>query len=451
MAQLNEAIARYHNIIESDRYRDLGWVSDLESRMKEAHLTNGSRVVSPVLRPHFITSRQYANLVKASEALYSAIDRTEKLALSNPALMARMHMLPAEKMLASVNPGYSYMAITAQLDTHIDNGSLQVLSYRADTPSGVIYGEALNNLFYDSEPVKEFRKKYKLTKLGGAKPLIQSIAKAYREFGGKTKSPQIAILEFRQPFQTAESPENGLLADYLRGEGYATEIITPDQLEYRNGALRRGAFQIDVIYRRVSVSEFLIRFDLNHPLVRAYREHKVCVVNSFRSELTQKKAMFDLLTDEEITKGFPAAERRAVRDFIPWTRVVTATKSTYRGETIDLPEFILQNREKLVLRPNDGSDDRTYWGEELDAAGWERALKNSFRSSYVVQEVVKPNIATFPVNRFGNLEMQDLVVDVHPHSFLGKVHGCSTWVKPAGSSGFSSVNGLAPTFILDSK
>jgi len=44
------------------------------------------------------------------------------------------------------------------------------------------------------------------------------------------------------------------------------------------------------------VQEFLLRFDLTHPLVRAYRDHTVCVVNSFRSELAHKKAMFGLLT-----------------------------------------------------------------------------------------------------------------------------------------------------------
>ena len=58
----------------------------------------------------------------------------------------------------------------------------------------------------------------------------------------------------------------------FRHDGYQTEIITPDQLEYRNGVLRRGDFTVDLVYRRVRVSEFLIRFDLNHPLVRAYRD-----------------------------------------------------------------------------------------------------------------------------------------------------------------------------------
>ena len=44
-----------------------------------------------------------------------------------------------------------------------------------------------------------------------------------------------------------------------------------------------------------------------------------------------------------------------------------------------------------------------------------------------------------------------MLVDVHPHAFLGKVNGCSTYLTPAGNNGFSTVSGLAPTFILNSR
>jgi uncharacterized circularly permuted ATP-grasp superfamily protein len=447
MTQLNEAVARYHKLLEGEPYKDLGWAAELEEKMRAQHLTLGGRPVSPVLRPHFVSQRQYANLVKAAEALYSAIDRIEKIALSTPAFMSRMEMLPAEKMLAAVNPGYPYMAVTSLLDTHLNNGTLHFVGYTADTPAGVVYGEALNNLFYESEPVKDFRRKYKLSKVGGTKPLLQSLLKAYKEFGGK-KSPNIAILEFRQPFQSSESSEYLLLTELFRRENFPTEVVSPDQLEFRNGVLRKGDFQIDLVYRRVKVSEFLVRFDLTHPLVRAYREGAVCVVNSFRSELAQKKAIFDLLTDETITAGFPTAERKAIRDFIPWTRVVTASKTAYHNQTVDLPEFILANREKLVLKPNDDSGDRdSFRGAELDDAAWERAT----RSSYVVQEVVEPSTAVFPMNRSGHVEMQEMQIDVHPHSFLGRVNGCSTWLRAVGASKFSTIAGLAPTFILDGR
>ena len=61
-----------------------------------------------------------------------------------------MELLPAEKMLASIDPGYPFLAVTSLLDTHLNNGTLHFVDYVADTPVGVAYGEALADLFYDS-------------------------------------------------------------------------------------------------------------------------------------------------------------------------------------------------------------------------------------------------------------------------------------------------------------
>jgi hypothetical protein len=451
MNQLSEAVTRYHKILEGDHYKDLSWAHDLQERMKAHNLVAAGRPVSPVLRPHFITRRQYAGLVKAVESFSSSLQRVQAKALGSPALLARMELLPAEKMLAAVDPGYSFPAVTSLLDTHINNGTLRFSRYIPDTPVGVAYGEALADIFYDAAPVREFRKRYRLEKLPGAKYLLQAVLKAYKEWGGKNKKPNVAILELRQPFQTGESGESALIAELFRREGLQVEVVTPEQLEYRENVLRKGAFNIDLIFRRLKVQEFLVRFDLAHPLLRAYRERAVCMVNSFRSELAHKKAIFDLLTDEDITADFPAAERKAIKEFVPWTRVVQETKTKYRNRTVDLPEFILHNRNKLVLRPNDDGDQQSFRGSEVDEVAWEKAVRSALRSPYVVQEALEPVVDVFPILQYGHLEMQKMRVDVHPHSYLGKVQGCSSWLTAAGPSGFSTLAGIAPTFILEQK
>lgn len=458
MSQVGEAINRFHKLLESEPYRDMTWAEALQARMKQEHLLLGTRPVSPVLRPHFITNRQYQNLVKAAESLFSAIHRTLELALANPTLLNRMQLLPAEKMLAAIDPGYPFLSVTGLLDTNLNNGSLRFTEYNAETPTGVAFSEALSNMFYDSPPMKEFRKRYSLTKLGGNKHLLQALLKAYKEYTGKAaaaankKKPHIAILEFRQPFQTTPAPEHQLLAEMFRKEECETEVVSPEQLEYRNGVLKKGEFTIDLIYRRMKVNEFLVRFDLTHPLVRAYQDRRVCIVNSFRAELARKKAIFDLLTDEKVTAGFPATERKAIKEFIPWTRVVTAGITTYDGKHVDLMDFIQKNRPRLVLKPNDDSAELPiYRGVTMDDAAWERAMKLTQRQPYVVQQVTETARVPFPVLQYGTVQVKDLNVDVHPHSFLGKVYGCSSWLTTEAPGGARSAIGLAPTFIIDSK
>ncbi len=451
MTQLGEAIARYHKLIESEPYKDLAWAAALQESMSAAHLTSGSRPVSPFLRPHFLSRRQHAALVKAAESLLSAIDRIKQMALANPALLARMQLLPAEKMLAAIDPGYPFLAVTSLLNTHFGGGALRFVNYNADTAPGVAYGEALSDLFYDCPPVKEFRRRYSLAKMGGTRQLVPAVLRAWKEFGGK-KKPRIGVLEFRQPFQAAESGEYVLLNEIFRREGLCSEIVAPDQLEYKGGVLRRENFVIDLVFRRVKVQEFLLRFDLSHPLVRAYRDRVACVVNSFRSELAHKRAIFDLLTDEAITASFPAAERRAIQEHIPWTRVVAPRRVKYHNRNVDLPEFILKHRQKLALKPNDDTGEQhTFRGWELDEAAWERALKTAGRYPYVVQERVDPAKEFFPVLRYGQMEMREMHVEVHPHAYLGQVQGCSSWLSDEAPGGFSAISGLAPTFILETK
>jgi hypothetical protein len=373
----------------------------------------------------------------------------EQMVLATPALLGRLELLPAEKMLAAIDPGYQALEVASRLDSHVVNGHLHFVQYNADSPTGAGYADALAGIFYDIPPVKEFRKKYNLTRTGSRKYLLQALLKSYKQFGGK-KKPNIAIVEFRPAYHSGHS-EYELFRDFFREEGYQVEIVSPEHLEYRNGVLRRGTFEINLVYRRLGVQEFLIRFDLRHPLVEAYRDRAVCVVNSFRSELAHKKAMFGLLTDETVTAKFPAVERKAIRDHVPWTRLVGASKTTYDSKTIDLPNFISQNRARLALKPNDDySDQHSYFGWEMDDAAWDRALKVAMRTPYVVQERVDPVKSVFPLLSFGKIEFREMQVDLHPHAYLGRVQGCSSWLS-AGNSGFSTASGQVPTFILDPK
>ena len=440
MSQLDDAVARYNKLLETGPYRDLAWADALHQRMETANLSAGGLLVCPFLRPNFISRRQYESLVKTGESLIAAIDRMERMVLVNPALLARLELLPAEKMLAAIDPGYQALEVSARLDAHLFNGTSRVVQYNADSPTGAGYGDALADLFYDAPPVREFRKRYALTRVGSRKHLLQALLKSYKQYGGIGK-PNIAIVEFRPGYLSGQS-EFELFRDSFVKEGYAVEIVSPEQLEYRNHVLRKGRFEIDLVYRRLGVQEFLLRFDLTHP---------VCVVNSFRAELAHKKAMFGLLTDETVTEGFPASERKAIRDHVPWTRLVSATKTTYGEQSVDLPEFLVQNRERFALKPNDDyGDQHSYFGWEMDAAAWERAVKQAMRTPYVAQERVDPARSVFPLMTFGHLEFREMQVDVHPHAYLGKVQGCSSWLS-GGSSGFSSAAGIVPTFLIDPK
>jgi len=451
MTQLGEAVARYHKLLESEPFSGLDWIEEFQNKILAAGLKDGTRPICPVLRPHFLSRRQFNALAKAAELLIRAAGRIIAAALENPAILARLHLLPAEKMLAAVNPGYADAAVFAVADTELNGAGMSFLSASAGIPPGLAGGAALADLFLDLPLVKQFRRHYNLEKTNDPKLLAAAILEAYKQFGGQQK-PRVGILDFRPLYQTADPVAGQLLKELLEKEGLTAEVVQPDQLEYKARALRQGEFVIDLVVHRMRVHEFLLRFDLMHPLIRAYREHTVCLVNSFRAELLHKRSIFALLNDENLTANFPAAEKKVIQQHVPWTRLVAPVKTRYGNKTVDLPEFILQNREKLILKPNDDSgEEHAVAGWLTDDAGWERALKRAARAPYVVQERVEYPSVQFPVYRYGSLEMKDLQVVVQPHVCLGKAESCSSWVAEVTSGGFSSVSGLAPTFILEPK
>jgi len=258
------------------------------------------------------------------------------MALANPALLARLELLPAEKMLASIDPGYPFLAVTSLLDTHLSNGSMYFVEYNADTPLGVAYGEAL------ADPVLRL-------------PAGQGVPQALRAAEARRQeAPVVRVVEGLQavrrqePAQHRDSrvppalPEHrtgriSLAARVLPRRGYPTEIVSPDQLEYRAGVLRRGNFNLDLIYRRVKVQEFLLRYDLSHPLVRAYREGKVCMVNSFRSELAHKKAISTCSPTRTSRPASRSPKPRRFRQYVPWTRMVAMNKTSYQTRPSTCP------------------------------------------------------------------------------------------------------------------
>src|SRR5947209_19306017 len=113
MTQLGEAVDRYHKILESDAYKDLAWAHALHERMKEQQLTVAGKPISPVLRPHFITRRQYTGLTQAAESLIASINRVEVIVIGIPALLSRMERLAADKMLETVDHGYPFVTVTS--------------------------------------------------------------------------------------------------------------------------------------------------------------------------------------------------------------------------------------------------------------------------------------------------------------------------------------------------
>lgn len=153
-----------------------------------------------------------------------------------------------------------------------------------------------------------------------------------------------------------------------------------------------------------------------------------------------------LFNDEELT---------AINAHIPWTRRVSERKTTYNGQEVDLLPFIVGNRDRLVLKPNDEYGGKgVVIGWESTAEQWIAALHNALVNPYVVQEKVHPVIRNFPMLLDdGTLDISPRFVDADPFVFYGQtVGGCLTRLSSVALLNVTAGGGsVVPMFVLEKK
>jgi hypothetical protein len=445
MALPSEAVVRFLQLLESGTYRDLAWADDLQESMRRRGLIEAGRLASPVLRPHFLPKSQFVTLARASERLSAIAEQIYRLVLQSGSLLSRLRLLPAERALAGLPPGYSRMSVAAHAEARFQHDRLQLSGFRSAAAPMLAYVDGLTEIFTQTPILRDLQLSgFSLNPACSAGRLHHAVLKTWKEFGGKN-NPRIAVLHCAG----AAPNQAELLADLLSRGGADARPICAESLEYTEGHLRSRDFIVDVVFRDMPIRELLLQISLSHPFFDACRQGGVCVVNSFRSEIVNRPSFFALLTDCQMNRNLAAGDRKLINELVPWTRVVAAGKTEFHGEPVDLLEFIRKHREHLALLPNDESAGLpSYDGPHMTTSAWERGLEASLGSVYVVQERRFSGCDSFPVYQYGNLEMQCADVTVHPHIFNGKVHSASAVLERC-RFGSRTPLAIAPILLLD--
>ena len=449
---LHDAVSRYHDLLRDD---DLAESSRalLDEGLEESKLIFGGRRLSPYLRPHFVTEQDFARIVRVCETVWSAIQKVKDAAIDDDSIVTDLGVTEIERDLISIDPGYRAVSPTARLDSFLTDAAYSFVELNGESPAGIAYVDAAYDIFSRLPVMKKFGETYNVRPLYGRRYMLDVLLDSYEEFLGRKPDtvPQIAIVDLKgMPTQK----EFELFKEFFEREGYPAIICSPDELEFDNNRLRVGDVKIDIVYKRLLVNEYLPIVREYPALLDAYRAGAICMVNSFRSKLIHKKALFSVLTDKRRAALFTGEEQEAIRKHVPWTRLVRAEKTDYFGKEIDLLEYIQANRDKLVLKPNDdygGHGIAIGWN--TDEVSWEEALRSALvNGDYIAQERVPTAREVFPALKDdGTIEFADQLVDLDPLLFNGKVRSAFTRLSFTELANVSSGGGMVPTFIISEK
>jgi len=449
---LNKAVSLYHELLTDPKLADASR-SMLDEGLERAKLIFGGRRLSPYLRPHFVSEEDFVTVRRVCETVWSAIQKVKDAAIEDASIIDDLGLTAVERELIKIDPGYKSVSPTSRLDSFLTDTAYSFVELNGESPAGIAYADAAYDIFSTLPVMKRFAETYNVRPLYGRRFMLDVLLESYREFLGRKpeRAPQIAIVDLKgMPTQK----EFELFEEFFESQGYSSIICAPQELEFDGKRLRMGDFEIDIVYKRLLLNEYLPIMSDYPALLNAYRQGAICMVNSFRSKLIHKKALFAVLTDRRRESLFDDDERAAIRDHVPWTRLVRSTKSDYYGREIDLLDFVIANRERLVLKPNDdyGGHGITI-GWNTDEIRWSEALRSALvNGDYLVQERVPTAREPFPaLKEDGSIEFAEQLVDLDPLLFNGRVGSAFTRLSFTELANVTSGGGMVPTYIISER
>jgi hypothetical protein len=440
-----KAISEFHDLLVADETLSPVVFEKLRSAMRKKGLLYGERPIGVALRPHLLHHKQFQKLSQAAQRVTSALEKVATAVVEDPNLMGELGLTEAERRMALVEPGFSTAGVTTRLDAFVRGDEIKFVESNAENPSSLSDQEELNRVLLELPVMTSFAERYRLRQFSPVERLLETLLGTYREWGG-VGVPNVSILDWKDlPTQS----EFVLLQEHFSAQGVPTIICSPEDLEYEQGQLRCGAFRINLVYKRVIIHEFLARYDETHPLIRAYVNHDVCLVNPFRCKIMHKKAVFEMLTDERRQDWFTSSEKEAIHRTVPWTRRVSDRKTTRKGRKIHLLEFIRKNRSRLVLKPNDDYGGHgVHFGAQLDEREWESAIERALSGDYIVQDALDLQPEIFPIFSETEWKLQPMFVDTNPFLFRGKVSGAMVRLSATPIVNVTSGGGETGFFVL---
>jgi hypothetical protein len=446
---LRDGIDQYHALLTDDLAGESQ--RQLDDQLRLRGLFFGERALCTVLRPRFLSAAQYRFLQRRGAEVLSAFRKAHSAALADPSVLDQFRLADWERALVHVDPGFRDASPVSRLDAFFvaDAGGLRFTEYNAETPAGGAYNDVLTEVFFGLPIVREFLRRWDLRPLPARHNVLHALTDSYEQWSGLRVRPAIAIVDWADvPTQS----EFVLFQDYFARQGFTATIVDPHEIEYDGTRLRAPGGPIDLIYKRVLLHELVDRGGLNHPIFRALRDRRVCMVNPPACKILHKKASLAVLHDERNAHLFDAAEREAIAASIPWTRVVEERSTTHNSETVDLVPFIAEHREHLVLKPNDDYGGKgIVLGWEVDDDTWRAALTGALREPYIAQQRIALPTEPYPSMADGSVVFADRMVDTAPYVACGAwVDGCLTRLSTAALLNVTAGGGSqTPTFIAE--
>lgn len=447
---LADAIETYHRLIADDlgaAERDVTLLRDLQA---ERRVLFGDRPMAHSLRPTFLTERMYTDVQDVVYLIRQAVLRIAAAYFNDANLLRdELGMRDWEIELAALPTNIIRLSALSRMDAFMTADSFKFVEINGESPAGIAYIHELGKIYHELPTFRRFCERFPVRFVSPLEHTANAMVTLYHEqFGGRETHPTFAIVD-KGGVPTIH--EFRLVQQYLESLGYPCVIAEPTELEIRDGWVYAQGRRIDILYRRLLMSEYHEMRDACAAYLEGYRAQKTCYLNTFRAKLVHKKAIFSFLTDERYTHVLSGPQLEAIQRHIPWTRLLREGRTRFRGLDIDLVPFVRHNRQYFVLKPNDEyGGTGVHLGFDSTEAEWDAALEKSVGRDFVVQEVVNIHREPFLVQTESGWQIVPTVIDLDPYLNGPLLGGCLTRTSASNLANVTAGGGTLPLFILRS-
>ena len=285
--------------LRDDRAGLVAAEDDITAALAQRGIYFGEGLLPTYPVPFFAPAAALDEWIGRSEALAATVEDVARAALSDPAMVRALRLRPEAEDWVAIDPGYPTISVLARPDAVFIDGQMRYVEYNSDSPAMMAFSDhvadCLLALPYLAPHLRSLRKETMLPSL------FDTLIGCYRAYGG-SGPPTIAIVDW--PGQKTRF-EHARIAEHFEAQGCGTIICDPRSLSRPGRKLEHEGRAIDLVYRRALFTELLERKDEVQPLISAYRDGAVCMVNPLRSYLASSKTLLAFLCEHWPTDRGP--------------------------------------------------------------------------------------------------------------------------------------------------
>ncbi|HTG15475.1 MAG TPA: hypothetical protein VK747_09435, partial [Blastocatellia bacterium] len=158
-----QAVHDYNSLIEREPALLEESRAFLTERLEEVRFVFGGRMLSPYLRPHFVTRDEWRRITTACETVFGAIEKVGRAIPNDRLMLEQIGLIDGERELVAIDPGYEEVSVTSRLDSFLTSDKYQFVELNAECPAGIAYQDVAAEMFLGLPLMREFRRNHSVT------------------------------------------------------------------------------------------------------------------------------------------------------------------------------------------------------------------------------------------------------------------------------------------------